>query len=400
MTFIPAKCTQCNANIEVDNSKEAALCPYCGAAFITEKAIVNYNTTTTNNTTINAENVNIIGADFNNIIKIADEAWACGNYKEAYRSYSKAYEIDCNNRQVMIRKALSSARLFTLNNCSYGPVIYAFENAFRQKDLQSEEELKFKINSLIEFNSIIISFYKLVSNSHEQEKNKIREEESNYQRIEQEARDLLKKAETETDKADRLKQMTAKLQREADELRAKVRKTESAAISFLQSNLQECICAQKCIITLYETYLLHSKIEFQSYMIFLKNLAEFYVYRISNGGKNKANKDDLTGLNEKIKELDPSYKPRKASGCYIATAVYGSYDAPEVWILRRYRDNVLDNNVLGRMFIKIYYLFSPVILKCFGNNAFFRNYCKRRLDKKVIKLKKRGFEDTEYFDKY
>ncbi len=26
------------------------------------------------------------------------------------------------------------------------------------------------------------------------------------------------------------------------------------------------------------------------------------------------------------------------SGCYIATAVYGSYDCPEVWVLRRYRD--------------------------------------------------------------
>lgn len=28
-------------------------------------------------------------------------------------------------------------------------------------------------------------------------------------------------------------------------------------------------------------------------------------------------------------------------GCYVATAVYGSYDCPQVWTLRRFRDNTL-----------------------------------------------------------
>ena len=28
-------------------------------------------------------------------------------------------------------------------------------------------------------------------------------------------------------------------------------------------------------------------------------------------------------------------------GCYVATAVYGSYDCPEIWTLRRFRDKVL-----------------------------------------------------------
>lgn len=49
MGFIPAKCTQCGANIEVDESKEAGICKYCGTAFVTEKAINNYNTYITNN---------------------------------------------------------------------------------------------------------------------------------------------------------------------------------------------------------------------------------------------------------------------------------------------------------------------------------------------------------------
>lgn len=39
MGFVAAKCTQCGAKIEVDDTKEAGICKYCGTAFITEKAI-------------------------------------------------------------------------------------------------------------------------------------------------------------------------------------------------------------------------------------------------------------------------------------------------------------------------------------------------------------------------
>ncbi len=36
MPLVAAKCTQCGANIEVDNTKEAGIYKYCGTAFITE----------------------------------------------------------------------------------------------------------------------------------------------------------------------------------------------------------------------------------------------------------------------------------------------------------------------------------------------------------------------------
>ncbi len=62
MALVAAKCTQCGANIEIDASKEAGICKYCGTAFITEKAINNYNIT--NN--ITAQTVNIIEAPTTN----------------------------------------------------------------------------------------------------------------------------------------------------------------------------------------------------------------------------------------------------------------------------------------------------------------------------------------------
>ena len=87
-------------------------------------------------------------------------------------------------------------------------------------------------------------------------------------------------------------------------------------------------------------------------------------------------------------------------GCYIATCVYGSYDCPEVWTLRRFRDNTLDSTLYGRIFIKFYYVVSPVLVNLFGNKGWFRTFWKNALDNMVKSLNNHGVEDTPYSDRY
>ncbi|MCR5773556.1 MAG: hypothetical protein K6G42_00595 [Lachnospiraceae bacterium] len=41
--LVPALCTQCGGQLEVDSSKETAECPFCGATFMVDKAVNNYN---------------------------------------------------------------------------------------------------------------------------------------------------------------------------------------------------------------------------------------------------------------------------------------------------------------------------------------------------------------------
>ena len=48
-------------------------------------------------------------------------------------------------------------------------------------------------------------------------------------------------------------------------------------------------------------------------------------------------------------------------GCFIATAAYGSYLDPHVYILRNYRDRHLLTNFLGQAFVNSYYRYSPTL---------------------------------------
>lgn len=123
----------------------------------------------------------------------------------------------------------------------------------------------------------------------------------------------------------------------------------------------------------------------------------------------KQDKSDLIGLKNTLKDLDYKIKAAKAEamrryysaprgGCYIATAVYKSYDCPQVWVLRRYRDQKLAKNPFGRLFIKIYYKLSPPMIKVFGRFRLFQWFWKGVLDRKVARLKAKGYADTKYYD--
>ena len=120
----------------------------------------------------------------------------------------------------------------------------------------------------------------------------------------------------------------------------------------------------------------------------------------SSGGVALYNKKTDSEIASMIRAKYPNIETGKSSGgCYVATAVYGSYDCPQVWTLRRYRDYTLGETWYGRAFIRTYYAISPTLVKWFGHTEWFKKMWQGKLDHIVAKLQANGVESTPYEDK-
>lgn len=141
--------------------------------------------------------------------------------------------------------------------------------------------------------------------------------------------------------------------------------------------------------------------------IILKLLKEDMAYTISESRKKYSGiSTETIGMKAtKIKKYDPNYaapqmtQAQSSGGCYVATAVYGAYDCPQVWTLRRFRDYTLAETWYGRAFIRTYYAISPTLVKWFGHTGWFKKMWKGKLDRMVANLNAEGVEDTPYEDK-
>lgn len=273
MPLVPAICTQCGAQIEVDNTHEAGICKHCGTAFITEKAINNYNTTVNNNfngayVTFNVE------SEFERELKAIE---ALSKLNQNSKAELKAFRLT-EKYPHEARAWLWSARL-------------------SEHNLYEHLEVRPYWNSLEHSNGGV-------------------------------AATSIKNAYALGDES---------VRQEIDAMRQRY------MLAFKRKQIQTTSAPEKTETTIVS---------------------------------------------------------EKSSHCYIATCVYGSYDCPQVWTLRRFRDYTLDKTWYGRAFIKCYYAISPTLVKWFGNQKWFRTFWKNRLDTMVSKLHQTGIENTQYCDKY
>ena len=91
---------------------------------------------------------------------------------------------------------------------------------------------------------------------------------------------------------------------------------------------------------------------------------------------------------EAVTAVDEYYEERgreKVRGahsraCFIATAAYGSADAPEVEQLRRFRDKHLLTSPFGAAFVRAYYRVSPPIARLIARKPRLRTAIRKTLD--------------------
>ena len=82
---------------------------------------------------------------------------------------------------------------------------------------------------------------------------------------------------------------------------------------------------------------------------------------------------------------------KSGATCFVASAVYEDPNHPDVIVLRKYRDDILAKNFLGRVFIKIYWVLGPRLAVMVGGHPRTKALCRRALRKLTLFLKDNFF---------
>jgi DNA-directed RNA polymerase subunit RPC12/RpoP len=348
MSVVSAKCPNCGASIQLDNEKEEGFCSYCGSKLKVQEAV----------SIIKIDN----SKNLQNYISLAENALKSGNGEEGYKYANKSLEIDATNGRAWFLKMQALDFLGTLKDIKINEIITAGKNAIKfSLDSEITDIVHtFFLNksiSCLNFCYNLISDTKNIKNLYQANcsvsafsaSGKTGDFDSQYvTKIEIIANSVVKlKAEVPIDKIASNERYMKKVEKIAD---GYIRYSEALNDRY----------------NIYGNHLLDSAIEARRNI--LNQLKE---------GLPDDKKQNIQG--ERINN-------NQSSGCYIATAVYGSYDAPEVLILRHFRDTVLIKHYFGRLFIKIYYLLSPPIAEKLKNAKHMNCVVKNILDKCVIHL--------------
>jgi ribosomal protein L7/L12 len=105
-----------------------------------------------------------------------------------------------------------------------------------------------------------------------------------------------------------------------------------------------------------------------------------YVNSLQEGEVAPLSKSPLNNRDTQIEEIIKGQQEQKPkTGCFIATVCYGNYDAAEVMVLRRYRDEKLMSNLPGRLFVRFYYFISPALAKQLDKSERVKRWVKTKL---------------------
>ncbi len=355
MGLVSGKCPDCGANLKInENAKGELTCPYCGGTYLVENAINIVNNEIINNNNFSGANVvinqNAKDAYIKQYLENARRALNKEDWEEVEKYYNMVEQYEPKNIEAIFFSSYGKARLSMADN----------------NQLKREQICNAFCNSI----SVIDDNYNVAQSS------------DNQTLIEKMHAALFEMYNTQFVFTTIVNEYTNRSKDNSSEtyyLFAKM------ALAFIES--------------------LENIIKIDDQLIYWIMIYEQSKYLAGNEGlttdARNENRKVALSVGAKIHEKDPDFfiDEIPEAGCYVATCVYGSYDCPEVWTLRRYRDNTLASTWYGRAFIHTYYAISPTLVKWFGKTKWFRKMWKGKLDKMVKKLLSEGVENTPYKDK-
>lgn len=364
------KCEMCGSN-DVVKQDGLYVCQNCGTKYTVEEARkMMIEGTVDVQGTVKIDKSN----ETDNLLKLAQEAISSINGEEAYAYANRVLEIEPNNAQAWFLRMKGVGLTAILKDLKVLEVIKAGNNAIKYSNNELSKDvyvyfltkclndLKFCMNQLADTDAI----------------KRVYEANSQLNAF---------KATENTLASDAIADL---ILQQVDNV---VKLRESVPNSLVSSDPE----ISKLVGEVAKQWVYYTNALNTRFNVYGAKLSDDYVAKYRNVLSVIKNglPEDMQNVITDEKISNPSSGP-----CYIATAVYGSYNCPEVWTLRRFRDNTLDATWYGRAFIQTYYAISPTLVKWFGKTSWFKKLWRKPLDKLVITLIHKGVENTPYLDKY
>jgi len=386
MAFKSARCPNCSGELSLDPAVKKGFCMHCGSEIIVEEAI---------------EAMAIDGmASFGNLLELAHGSFNNMDYENAEKLYARCIELDPNNSHALLGKALSNGYINSkynipldyedsdLENLLAGKLkfIPVMKRAIEISPEDIREELKH--TAAINLNEMALTIYNDASSMYILKQDSIAIEGSVDSHTIHETLFLhmLLFSLFYLELASEYKPNSRAILNNIIRICTlyENRKTASRGVFDTGGNGTKVALDnfQKEQKKGQKYFLKQAKL---SGLIYDNYMLSDVVKRANDKMNNIPSNDDAQ--DEEIQVLSETTGDLDKSFCYIATAVYGDYNAPEVVVLRNYRDKTLSKTDIGKIFVKAYYKFSPPFAARLRNNKFLSSVARLILDFVVRKLK-------------
>lgn len=358
MSIVNVKCPNCGASIQLDSNREEGFCSYCGSKVKVQEAI----------SRIRIDK----SIDLKNLLNLANAAIEANNGQEALDYANKTLEVDSQNAEAWYIKMQAQGLLTTFADLKCTEIVTSGRKAI---EFDHSEEMKLNIYGYY-LNKCLNDFHFLMT--------QLQDTKAIKDLFDANCQLNAFKATENTLGADSVVALC--LSQEANIIGLKLAVPDSE----INKNQELArITGEVAIQLVYYQNALNARFNVYGTSLNDNAMAKYkqYLSQIKQGLPTEM--QSVIGEESLINQQ---------AGCYVATAVYGSYDCPEVWTLRRFRDFTLANTLYGRAFIHAYYAISPKLVKLFGQTKWFKMLWKEPLDRLICKLQSEGFDNTPYND--
>lgn len=149
MELIKGKCPECGGILNIYESQNIAICPFCNMPYIVEKAISNYNINEVkiqHASNINAQIVNIDSKETDRMFDSANTLLNIGEYEKAYLLYQNLINTHASDYKLWLNLVLSITKDFSyleLNKLQVNQIQKYFQNAVNIAKIDISETTKF-----------------------------------------------------------------------------------------------------------------------------------------------------------------------------------------------------------------------------------------------------------------